>query len=325
MKEECIIKSDCRSCSRNTRHEIISKVEDRDSEYWRIKLETWSIIRCLGCHTYAFHRRFDELDRIEDEIIEDLKEESTEEDSFYYLNHVRTDIYPSVIKNHRTLTHTGSLPILIKTIYEQTLKSLTQNANVLASIGLRACIESVCNHLEISGRNLQQRIDALFKNGHVSNGEKRRLHAIRFLGNDAAHEIKEPEYHDIRVALDIIEHLLNNVFILERKAGYLNTVTENYVDFIKLLKACAHNHVPDKAFSLAELLGKQIKLIPSGPSFDQFELQLSQEVDSGVIKFLTKSSVEIGKGKKISLYEINELQLYDDEDFDFIFDDENPF
>lgn len=321
MTEQCIIQSDCRSCSRNTRHEIVSKIEDKNSDYWRSQVETWSIIRCLGCHTYAFHRRLDELDRVEDEITEN----TTEAEGLYYINTIRTDVYPSVIKNHHTLPHTRFLPELIRTVYEQTLKALSQNANVLASIGLRACIESVCNHLEISGRNLQQRIDALFKNGHVSNGEKRRLHAIRFLGNDAAHEIKEPEHHDIRVALDIVEHLLNNVFILEHKAAYLNTVTENYLDFIKLLRTCAHNHTADNALSLPELLGKEIKLIPSGPSLDQFELQLNHEIDSGAIKFLTKASTDIEKGKEISLYQIDEQQLHMDDDFDFVFGDETPF
>jgi hypothetical protein len=143
-----------------------------------------------------------------------------------------------VVRNHRALNGAHWIPKLIRKIYRQTLSAYSDTAYVLASIGLRATIEGVCNHLEISGNSLEKRIDQLFKGGYVSNADKKRLHAIRFLGNDAAHEVKEPKESELRVALEIVEHLLNSVFILEKKAKSLETIIESYEEFLRLIASC---------------------------------------------------------------------------------------
>jgi hypothetical protein len=200
--------------------------DETDPEGYHEKY-TWQVIRCLGCHTFGFSRRYDDFESIE----WDHDGEATHQ--------VSVTLFPSVLSEHRPLTETYYLPPLIQTVYKQTLHALADHSYVLASIGLRACIEAVCNQLDVSGSGLEKRIDQLFKAGHVSSGDKRRLHAIRFLGNDAAHEIKEPKESDIRIALDIVEHLLNSVFILEKKAKSLDTVAEDYQDFIKLLSVSA--------------------------------------------------------------------------------------
>lgn len=307
MKEDevQVVRNDCRSCSKNTRHEVITSVEDKNRHDWLNEVETWRVVRCLGCHTYSFQHRLDDYDEIEEDSDGNL------------IHSVTVVVYPSVIKNHHGLTQTYHLPQLISTIYQQTLKALSQNANVLASIGLRACIEAVCNHLEISGTNLQKRIDQLFKAGHVSNGDKKRLHAIRFLGNDAAHEIKQPQFMEIRIALEIVEHLLNTLFILEHKASTLETVAENYQDFVKLLESCAARHKSGNSINLLGLLGKQRRLI--SVSIEPFETQLISEIDAGTLIFLTKATAVAENEKDIQLYDVN-IQYFNDR-----FDDEIPF
>lgn len=299
MNKQYVVMSDCRSCYRNTRHECLFEVEEETTESWINEKETWRIVRCLGCHTYSFQFRRDDYDDLE-------------EDPEGNVNHsVQITVFPSIIRNHRGLGATYFLPPLISKIYQQTLKSLSQQANVLASIGLRACIEAVCNHLEISGTNLQKRIDSLFKAGHVSNGDKKRLHAIRFLGNDAAHEIKEPNPSEIRIALEIVEHLLNTVYILERRAANLETVAENYEEFIELLKSCVLKYESGNAINLLGLLGRQRRLIAS--SIDPFESQLRLDIASGHIDFLSVGPSQEVDGKEIQLYEVHANRLADDD------------
>lgn len=215
--------------------------------------------------------------------------------------------YPRAIVGHKRLQETYYLPALIRKIYEQTLKALGEQALVLTSIGLRACIEATCNELGLSASNLEKRIDQLFKAGHVSNADKKRLHAIRFLGNDAAHEIKEPNQSDIRVALEIVEHLLNTVFILERKASRLDLSTETYDEFIALLIKCAINYESQNSISLAGLLGNSKRRV--GNQLDVFESQLKDDIASTKLRFLTMGSIQNIAGKDVQLYEIQRDQL----------------
>ncbi|MFV3290771.1 DUF4145 domain-containing protein [Pseudomonas sp. NY11955] len=297
MSNTSVVINDCRTCYRSTRHEISAEVTDRVQEEWNDELHSWRIVRCLGCHTYSFQKKFEDFDEIEESPDGDLR------------HAVSFDVYPSVIKNHRGLSYTYFLPPLIRTVYIQSVTALSQNANVLASIGLRACIEAVCNSLDISGSNLQRRIDQLFKAGYVSNGDKKRLHAIRFLGNDAAHEIKQPKSVDIRIALEIVEHLLNTVFILEKRASGLETIAESYEDFIKLLKNCASEHKSGTSINLLGLLGPRRRLIAA--SLDAFEAQLVAQIESGELTFLKKANT--AEEIQVQLYDVDQSELWDDD------------
>lgn len=274
------------------------QTEEEVDQPWMHEKDTWQVVRCLGCHTISFRHRNDDYDDVE-------------EDSSGKVKHaININVYPGVISNHRGLSATYYLPPLIRKVYNQTIKALSEKAYVLASIGLRATIEAVCNQLELSGTNLEKRIDQLCKAGHVSNGDKRRLHAIRFLGNDAAHEIKEPRAGDLRIALEIVEHLLNTVFILERRAQSLETVAETYSDFIKVIQECAAKYEGTNAINLLGLLGRQKRLI--GQGLDNFETELKANIMSGNVPFLALGQTQEIGGKEVQLYEVNRLAAVDD-------------
>lgn len=303
MSELQVLNTNCRSCARRTRHEVVHElvVETKD-EYFN-ETDTWQIIRCMGCHTVTFRHQHDDFDDVEERPDGTVK------------HAVTMKTYPRVIANHRGLQATYYLPTLIKKVYEQTLRALGEQALVLASIGLRACIEATCNELNLSAASLEKRIDQLYRAGHVSNADKKRLHAIRFLGNDAAHEIKEPEQTDIRVALEIVEHLLNTVFILERKASRLELVAETYDEFLKLLRTCIGKYESENAVSLGGLLGSRRRLV--GTQIDVFENQLRDDIATGNLPFIALGATQSVAGKDVQLYEVNKQLLPDDGEFPF--------
>lgn len=256
--------SDCRTCCRITHHEILYQhVEETEPENYHEK-DTWQVVRCLGCHAIGFRHRNDDYENVR------------EDEDGNVAHSIEISLYPSVIKNHRKLTNSYFIPALIRKIYYQTLKALSEKALVLASIGLRATIEATCNHLDLSGSSLERRIDQLFKGGYVSNGDKKRLHAIRFLGNDAAHEIKEPKDSEILIALEIVEHMLSSVFILPRRAKSLETQIDNYSDFVPLIHSCTKVYSGDKAISLSGLMGRQRRQV--GQLLDDFETKLKADI-----------------------------------------------
>lgn len=301
MSSAKAIWADCRSCGRSTRHEILFHHEDESDPSFYHEKETWEVVRCLGCHTTGFRYRHDDFEDVWQDEDGEIRHK------------IDISAYPRVIRNHKKL-NLYQLPDLIRRVYGQTLSSYSEKAYVLASIGLRATIEAVCNQLKLSGSSLEKRIDQLYKGGHVSNGDKKRLHAIRFLGNDAAHEIKEPKETDLRVALDIIEHLLNSVYILEKKAKSLETVIETYEEFSPVVAACANEYKGEQAFSLSSLLGRQRRLV--GQNLDLFESKLKADIAAGTINYLVLAQEQKVGGRDVQLYSIGDtsgIQVLDDD------------
>lgn len=296
-----ILRVNCKSCAKSTRHLVLHCHEhETDPEGYHMK-DSWGIVRCEGCWTVYFRHKHDDFEQVRED--RDGNRRHT----------IEITTYPRSVPFHKPLQGTYWVPNLIRKVYRQTLSAYGEKAYVLASIGFRATIEAVCNHLDVSGANLEKRIDQLFKGGYVSNADKKRLHAIRFLGNDAAHEIKEPSENDLKVALDIVEHLLNSVFILEHKAKSLQTVIEDYSEFEKLLASCTKSADPVQTVSLSALLGTSRRLV--GNNVDSFEKKLIEELEAGSIKYLLLDGQSKVQGKDVQLYKIgdtSEIEDFDD-------------
>lgn len=293
--------TNCRTCGRNTRHTVLFQhAEDISPEHYHER-ETWQVVRCLGCETTGFRYRHDDFENVWEDHDGTVQHDVTITD------------YPRVIKNHKKLGSLYYVPKLILKAYTQTLSAYSEHAFVLASIGLRATIEAVCNHLGLSGNSLEKRIDQLYRGGYVSNGDKKLLHAIRFLGNDAAHEIKEPKESELRVALEIIEHILNSVFILEKKAKRLDTVIETYEEFLPVIASCSKEYQGEPIFSLISLLGRRRRLV--GQNLDLFETKLKDQIKLGEIPYLLMVKEEKVGGREVQLYSIGDtdgLKVEDD-------------
>lgn len=292
MTTNKIIWADCKKCAKSTRHEILFShhIGPQKDEY--PDAETWQVVRCQGCYNVGFRYQYDDYAAV------------YEVDEGVYEHETSVSMYPKTIPNHKNLDSTHLLSDVIRNVYKQTLSACSEEAYVLASVGLRATIEATCNHLKISGNTLERRIDQLFKGGYVSNSDKKWLHAIRFLGNDAAHEILEPKKSELLVALEIVEHLLNSVFILESKARKLETVIENYEEFIKTLISCLKGKNPGEVMGLANILGRKKRLVAQ--NLTSFEARLISDITNGVFTFIRLEKVEKIDGRDIQLYVIDD-------------------
>ena len=110
------------------------------------------------------------------------------------------------------------LPQKVKQIYEETHTALAVQAPVLAAIGLRALLETVCKDKEAVGGDLFKKIDSLVEKRLLTPGSATILHKIRTLGNEAAHEVKPHTERQLGLAMDIVEHLLKDVYVLPKLA-----------------------------------------------------------------------------------------------------------
>jgi hypothetical protein len=211
------------------------------------------------------------------------------------------ELYPKFnIDHHAPDGLYGAVPELVREIYQESLLAIQEDALTLAGLGLRGTIEAICNDLKITGRNLGIRISRLATQGVISTKDAERLHAIRFLGNDAAHEIKKPTKDQISVALKIIDHLIQSVYILQSEAaGSLDTIVTQVDELKNLLQKHLKNFKAADEFPLAKFLGKDTRRL--GTSASQLETQLILEINSGAYKALAVGKVAVYAGSSAPL------------------------
>lgn len=79
----------------------------------------------------------------------------------------------------------------------------------------------MCKEKSIAGRNLEVKINNLASRGLITPEAATILHSLRFMGNKAAHEIKAHNEAEMNAAFDVIEILLQSVYVLPRRARQL--------------------------------------------------------------------------------------------------------
>jgi hypothetical protein len=108
------------------------------------------------------------------------------------------------------------LPNPIGQLYEELVNAFESESPILAGIGLRALVESVCIDQKIQGKNLQVRIQGLHNKGLISAAELPILDKLRLIGNVSAHEIKSLLMQKLEIALGIINHVLISIYLLPK-------------------------------------------------------------------------------------------------------------
>jgi hypothetical protein len=273
-----IVRSPCSSCQQQTKHEVRCVHEITGDEDYSF-LARYMVVECRGCGKVSFrylYRDYEQAFPISDD------EWDVPED---------VETYPKVLDSHRELDGIHRVPDLVSSVYEETLTAIREGAGILAGLGLRGTIEAICNEQNITGRNLEVRITKLATQGLISQKDSERLHAIRFLGNDAAHEIIKPGKKQIAVALKIIDHLIVSVYILGAEADKaLDTVVSEYEKFLELLRPKLKSFKSGDELPLAKLLERDVRRVQGGLS--AFETQLIADISAGKFTTLTVGKVD---------------------------------
>ena len=111
------------------------------------------------------------------------------------------------------------LPGKLTGIYKEVLQAINTQTMLLCAIGIRTLLEGICADKNIKGRNLEIKINNMV--GILPPNIVTNLHSIRFLGNEAAHELTTPSYSELGLAIEICEDLLNFIYELDYKANNL--------------------------------------------------------------------------------------------------------
>lgn len=201
----------CLKCSGKTFHKALVSVDesgsDGDSNHSFDWYNAYQIVQCLGCKTISYR------------VVSSNSEEYDYDENGEQHHSETEKLYPPRLEGRSGLGNEAVyLPNNVKQIYDETETALSVNAPVLAGIGLRALLEQVCKEKASEGRDLFKKIDDLVEKRILTPASATILHKIRTLGNAAAHEVKPHTDRQLSLAMDIVEHLLKDVYILPKQA-----------------------------------------------------------------------------------------------------------
>lgn len=197
----------CSRCNRKTNHKVLTIVE----HYWDASGEIqgydyYETISCLGCEEISFR------------LASTNSDDMGQDENGKYFHPETEEIFPQRLIGRSPLDDQYLLPLKIRQIYKETHSALSSKLKILAGVGIGALIESVCLEEQARGSNLKEKIEDLVKNGVLTKKNADILHETRFLRNRSAHEIEAATDKELSVAFDIIENLLQTVYIIPKKA-----------------------------------------------------------------------------------------------------------
>lgn len=224
----------CGNCKRETNHEILKDLSEKfdNNEFWGD--DTWQIIRCKGCDTTSFRHAW--------HFSEDYAP-----DGGGLLD--QEELFPKRGKDILNARDFYDTPRKIRRIYRESIDSYNNGLHILCAGGLRAIIEGICNIKKINGgtveftkkdgtkgtkksTNLNGKIAGLTENNLITIKQADMLHELRFLGNDALHDLDHPSEEELQSAIAIVEHTIESIFEIQKKAEQLRELKQEK----KLLK-----------------------------------------------------------------------------------------
>lgn len=230
-------KAFCATCKSDTNHEAVQSVDvsgseiirygpdenDQDSIDWS---DRYQVIKCLGCDTYSFRHRnwFSEA------------QEHYGPDDFHDGTTVR--LYPQRGKHVLAAKDLYNVPKNLRAIYKEFISCFNNESPVLCAAGLRASIEGLCaangvtdGPVEVKKpdgtvviqrrNNLEGKISGLSEKGLLTARNAELLHEHRYIGNDAVHELSRPSDSDLKIAIEIVEHMFESLYEIPEKAEAL--------------------------------------------------------------------------------------------------------
>ena len=215
----------CIECCRNTNHTIAKSVEKtftpQDTPEMEIDFAsgTWSILRCDGCDSITFRESW-----------------ITSEDMDFQTGEFDADVrlFPPRHGDFIRITHHWDMPQNLRQLFNQIVDCYNRESNVLCATGIRMLIEGICLDKGITDgpnphrpgartSNLGGKVEGLAEAQHITPAHAELLHKLRFLGNEAAHELLCPSTRELKVAVEIVEHAISSIYDNENRKRTLAT------------------------------------------------------------------------------------------------------
>lgn len=265
--EQKTIKCYCPVCKQRTNHHVLGEGANYspDGEYFYSA--TYRVVKCCGCD----HVSFD---------MEVVEEGSVEYDEYGHEELVPVHTAYPVKENSIDPLRSWDIPTLIATVYCESVDALNNGSLLLASIGFRATVEALCLEKGFVKGTLLTKINKLRDKGIITAADCERLHEARFMGNESAHEIQRPDRSHVLMVLEVINNILNNLYIIDKKfKEVIEYRFKDYAEFQSLIEKGVDEHTKGDEGTVYLFLPQERKYRKA--DLDKYEAELQQRIADG--------------------------------------------
>lgn len=207
-----VIRLHCNNCGHETVHDVL---EGRNFGIWEtlangrehcVGDDMWLVVMCQGCGHKGFARHQD-----------------------HYDTGCQTDIYPPQVIRRVPHWYYLSLVTLdgdVLELFGEVYTALQNSAYRLAAMGIRAAFEHIFVEKVGDHGSFQGNLNAFQEGGFISSIERNSVMAVLEVGHAAIHRSHNPSIQDVLSMLDILEHLIQALYVNEQLAQSLAKVPE---------------------------------------------------------------------------------------------------
>jgi hypothetical protein len=205
----------CNACQAETNHELrfvlpgpyyeeIVKDPYPVSRYWdKIEYRLWS---CLGCDTATFEEAITGEPMVDEEG-----------------NQIWTSTYhPKRAHQDLTKKYFRLLDKRLASVYQEIVESFNAGLRIVCAMGLRALLEGICVDKGITDGEawgFEAKLRKLEERKLLPSHIVECLHTFKFMGDDAAHRLEAPSQDELRLAIGVMEELLNRLYEIDGLAS----------------------------------------------------------------------------------------------------------
>jgi hypothetical protein len=215
----------CAECGGARKHDVVVSLDKQGTEYseregWSVDwADHYQVIRCRGCEIVSFRH----LSWFSEDVQPGEDDGTTER------------LYPKRDASSLEKKSLLNVPSSLRRIYSEVIDCYNNDNPTLCAAGLRALVEGTCavqgiadGPVEVPAEgggtkmvrksNLEGKIAGLAEKDILTQGAAQSLHEHRYLGNEAVHEFTRPSQAELRLAVEIIVHVLDQLYEIPEKA-----------------------------------------------------------------------------------------------------------
>lgn len=205
-----IIKSHCNACLADTNHDVIAEHEREETTEFRgethfVESDFYQLVTCRGCDNVTL-RVTSRVAGGEPEVSYFPPAISRKQPK--WLSFPR---WPLLGSPHREL----------RELFREVYSTLHCGNNRLALMGTRAIVDLALTDKLGDIGGFDRKLLVARGKGWIGDVQHKTLAAAVEAGNAASHRAYKPESEQLNLVLDIVEHLIELLYVLERSAGKL--------------------------------------------------------------------------------------------------------
>lgn len=198
----------CNECRRKTDHRLLKTAQgDSGSESYDEEYDIWwettfDLLQCCGCRDIVLRRTY----------------------VFSEYDHAEVRYFPPRVSRHSP-KWAQELPYELKSVLDEVYRSLDADNRRLPMMGARTLLDMVMNEKVGDLGGFATGLKELERQGFVSSKNREVLEAALDAGSAAAHRGHAAKLEEVNIVMDIVENMLQAVYVLHDAAEKLKKST----------------------------------------------------------------------------------------------------